>query len=135
MSELHGLLVREVMVRRLKRDVLGELPPLRRQVVRLPCPHNFRCVRFCVCVHVCVCVCSPAVCMCVCDWVGGVGGCLLCMFVCFACQNSGARTWVCVGGGEGGPICCFCACVCHTCKTLDVCMCVYVPLLVWADIC
>jgi hypothetical protein len=36
--ELHGLLVREVMVRRLKRDVLAQLPPKRRQVIRLPQP-------------------------------------------------------------------------------------------------
>ena len=31
-------LVQEIMLRRLKRDVMAELPPKRRQVVRLPCP-------------------------------------------------------------------------------------------------
>lgn len=31
-TELHGLLRREVMLRRLKRDVLSQLPPKRRQV-------------------------------------------------------------------------------------------------------
>jgi hypothetical protein len=31
-------LVQEVMLRRLKRDVMAELPPKRRQVVRLPRP-------------------------------------------------------------------------------------------------
>lgn len=31
-AELHGLLRREVMLRRLKRDVLSQLPPKRRQV-------------------------------------------------------------------------------------------------------
>ncbi|GAX84585.1 hypothetical protein CEUSTIGMA_g12006.t1 [Chlamydomonas eustigma] len=36
--ELHGLLTREVMIRRLKRDVMAELPPKRRQVIRLPKP-------------------------------------------------------------------------------------------------
>jgi hypothetical protein len=36
--ELHALLRQEVMVRRLKREVLAELPPKRRQVVRLPRP-------------------------------------------------------------------------------------------------
>jgi hypothetical protein len=30
--ELHGLLVRRVMIRRLKRDVMAQLPPKRRQV-------------------------------------------------------------------------------------------------------
>jgi SNF2 family DNA or RNA helicase len=44
LSELHGLLVREVMIRRLKAQVLSQLPPKRRQV------------RACVCVCVCVCV-------------------------------------------------------------------------------
>ncbi len=38
LAELHGLLVREVMVRRLKSQVLAQLPPKRRQVVRLPKP-------------------------------------------------------------------------------------------------
>lgn len=38
LSELHGLLVSEVMVRRLKKDVMSQLPPKRRQVVRLPKP-------------------------------------------------------------------------------------------------
>ncbi|GAB4813573.1 hypothetical protein N2152v2_000619 [Parachlorella kessleri] len=37
-AELHGLLRREVMLRRLKRDVLSQLPPKRRQVIRLPKP-------------------------------------------------------------------------------------------------
>jgi hypothetical protein len=36
--ELHLLLRQEVMVRRLKRDVLAQLPPKRRQVIRLPKP-------------------------------------------------------------------------------------------------
>jgi hypothetical protein len=30
--ELHGLLVRRMMVRRLKKDVMAQLPPKRRQV-------------------------------------------------------------------------------------------------------
>lgn len=34
--ELHGLLVREVMIRRLKADVMSQLPPKRRQVSRMP---------------------------------------------------------------------------------------------------
>ncbi|WIA10259.1 hypothetical protein OEZ85_010458 [Tetradesmus obliquus] len=38
LGELHGLLVRSLMVRRLKRDVMAQLPPKRRQVVRLPYP-------------------------------------------------------------------------------------------------
>ena len=33
-----GLVLQEVMLRRLKRDVMAELPPKRRQVVRLPRP-------------------------------------------------------------------------------------------------
>ena len=36
--ELHGLLTREVMIRRLKKDVALQLPPKRRQVIRLPEP-------------------------------------------------------------------------------------------------
>ena len=37
-GELHGLLRAQVMIRRLKRDVLAQLPPKRRQVIRLPKP-------------------------------------------------------------------------------------------------
>ncbi|DBA70641.1 TPA: hypothetical protein ACH3X2_012024 [Trebouxia sp. C0005] len=37
-GELHALLKEELMLRRLKRDVMAELPPKRRQVVRLPRP-------------------------------------------------------------------------------------------------
>ncbi|CAG9466200.1 unnamed protein product [Pedinophyceae sp. YPF-701] len=40
--ELHRLLRREVMVRRLKADVLAELPPIRRQVVRLEKPKGYQ---------------------------------------------------------------------------------------------
>ncbi|KAK9794347.1 hypothetical protein WJX73_008577, partial [Symbiochloris irregularis] len=36
--ELHALLSQEVMVRRMKRDVMGQLPRKRRQIVRLPQP-------------------------------------------------------------------------------------------------
>jgi hypothetical protein len=32
LAELHGLLVRRLMIRRLKKDVLSQLPPKRRQV-------------------------------------------------------------------------------------------------------
>ena len=32
LPELHGLLVRTVMIRRLKKEVMGQLPPKRRQV-------------------------------------------------------------------------------------------------------
>ncbi|GFH25557.1 helicase ATP-binding domain-containing protein, partial [Haematococcus lacustris] len=42
LAELHGVLRRLVMVRRLKREVLGQLPPKRRQVVRLPHPPRDR---------------------------------------------------------------------------------------------
>eukprot|EP00803_Ostreobium_quekettii_P008937 evm.model.scf_153.2 EVM.evm.TU.scf_153.2 scf_153:8261-20215(-) len=38
LQELHHVLMREVMIRRLKRDILSQLPPKRRQVVRLPRP-------------------------------------------------------------------------------------------------
>ncbi|PSC75396.1 DNA annealing helicase and endonuclease ZRANB3 [Micractinium conductrix] len=37
-AELHDLLKAEVMLRRLKRNVLSQLPPKRRQVIRLPKP-------------------------------------------------------------------------------------------------
>ncbi|KAK9812930.1 hypothetical protein WJX72_005929 [[Myrmecia] bisecta] len=37
-GELHSLLKQEVMLRRMKREVLSQLPPKRRQVVRLPRP-------------------------------------------------------------------------------------------------
>jgi len=37
MTNLLGLL-QEVMLRRLKREVMSQLPPKRRQVVRLPAP-------------------------------------------------------------------------------------------------
>ena len=40
--ELHGLLTREVMIRRLKAEVMAQLPPKRRQVIRLPCPPKDR---------------------------------------------------------------------------------------------
>jgi hypothetical protein len=32
LAELHGLLVRRLMIRRLKKDVMSQLPPKRRQV-------------------------------------------------------------------------------------------------------
>jgi hypothetical protein len=34
LAELHGLLVRSLMIRRLKKEVMGQLPPKRRQVSR-----------------------------------------------------------------------------------------------------
>ncbi|KAL4428086.1 hypothetical protein ABPG75_002175 [Micractinium tetrahymenae] len=37
-AELHDMLKAEVMLRRLKKDVLSQLPPKRRQVIRLPKP-------------------------------------------------------------------------------------------------
>lgn len=39
MEELHGRL-RDVMIRRLKRDVLDQLPPKRRQRVRIEIPES-----------------------------------------------------------------------------------------------
>jgi SNF2 family DNA or RNA helicase len=38
LMELHALLRGEVMIRRLKSEVLAELPPIRRQIIRLPPP-------------------------------------------------------------------------------------------------
>lgn len=40
--ELHGLLRRAVMIRRLKSEVMAQLPPKRRSVVRLPRPPKDR---------------------------------------------------------------------------------------------
>ena len=37
-KQIYKVCMQEVMLRRLKRDVMAELPPKRRQVVRLPCP-------------------------------------------------------------------------------------------------
>jgi len=37
-AEIHGLLKSEIMVRRLKEEVVDQMPPLRRRVVRLPPP-------------------------------------------------------------------------------------------------
>ncbi|PRW44334.1 DNA annealing helicase and endonuclease ZRANB3 [Chlorella sorokiniana] len=37
-AELHDMLKAEIMLRRLKRDVLSQLPPKRRQIIRLPKP-------------------------------------------------------------------------------------------------